>query len=153
MNRNRPEDRHFLEIINNTPLVSVDLIIENNKGEVLLGKRVNRPAKGFWFVPGGRIRKNETIANAMKRISLAEVGFIITKEEADLLGTYDHIYKDNYMGIDGINTHYVVLAFQFICRGDQLIQSDEQHSEMKWWTREQLLMDKEVHPNTKAYFM
>ena len=42
----------FLETIKNTPLVAIDLIIENDSGEILLGKRNNNPAKNFWFVPG-----------------------------------------------------------------------------------------------------
>ncbi len=47
----------FLKVIDAAPLVTIDLIIRNPKSDVLLGKRLNRPAQGFWFVPGGRIRK------------------------------------------------------------------------------------------------
>ena len=67
-------DKYLLEIIKATPLVSIDLVIRNPTGKVLLGKRINRPAKGYWFVPGGRIIKNETIGHALKRIFKAEVG-------------------------------------------------------------------------------
>ena len=70
----QPEEKKILEIIEATPLVSVDLIIRNPFQKVLLGKRTNRPAKGYWFVPGGRILKNETIYQALKRISEVEVG-------------------------------------------------------------------------------
>ena len=37
----------FKTIIDNTPLVSVDLIVKH-EGKVLLGKRVNKPAQGYW---------------------------------------------------------------------------------------------------------
>ena len=47
----------FQTIIGATPLVSIDLIVKNAKGEVLLGYRTNRPAQGYWFVPGGRVQK------------------------------------------------------------------------------------------------
>ena len=67
----KKEDKHILEIIKATPLVSIDLIIRNPSHKILLGKRINRPAKDYWFVPGGRIIKNETIAHALKRISKA----------------------------------------------------------------------------------
>ena len=63
------DTQKVLNIIDATPLVSVDLIIENRLKQILLGKRVNRPAQGYWFVPGGRILKNETIKDAIKRIS------------------------------------------------------------------------------------
>jgi len=68
------DKKQILNIIDSTPLVSVDLIIENPNKEILLGKRNNRPAQGFWFVPGGRIDKNEEIAGAIKRISTKEIG-------------------------------------------------------------------------------
>ena len=51
----------FTEVIDRTPLVSIDLVVENEKGEILFGLRKNRPAKDYWFVPGGRILKNETL--------------------------------------------------------------------------------------------
>ncbi|HCB8003312.1 TPA: GDP-sugar hydrolase WbdI, partial [Escherichia coli] len=46
----------FREIIKLVPLVSIDLLIENENGEYLFGLRNNRPAKNYFFVPGGRIR-------------------------------------------------------------------------------------------------
>lgn len=39
----------FSNIIQNTPLISIDLIVTNRANQVLLGKRVNEPAKNFWF--------------------------------------------------------------------------------------------------------
>jgi len=46
------DKKHVLEIIEATPLVSIDLVIRNPSNKVLLGKRNNRPAMGYWFVPG-----------------------------------------------------------------------------------------------------
>jgi len=145
-------DKRFLEIIDSTPLVSLDLILEDRDGKVLLGKRVNRPAQGFWFVPGGRIRKNEKLADAIKRISLAELGTAIPISDASLLGAFDHIYSDNYFGEEGINTHYVVLAYKVNVRGGLEMVPDSQHSEIKWWSKQDLLDSHDVHRNTKAYF-
>lgn len=150
-------DKQFLHIIDNTPLVSIDLIIEDIQGKVLLGKRINRPAQGYWFVPGGRIRKNETIADAITRISSTELGADLSINDVQLFGSYDHIYEDNYLGEDGINTHYVVLAYSLKLPGvievsvDRI--EDDQHSEMRYWAKDILLETDDVHPNTKAYFM
>ena len=150
------DDKQFLKIIESTPLVSIDLIIENQRGDILLGKRTNRPAQNYWFVPGGRIRKNETIAEAIARISSTELGIDMSINDVQLFGTYDHIYEDNYLGEDGVNTHYVVLAYRL--KEPRLIEvsmdtiRDDQHSEISYWTREALLKSDDVHPNTKAYF-
>src|SRR5450830_138978 len=34
------------------------------KPQLLLGRRINAPARGWWFTPGGRIRKNEALVQA-----------------------------------------------------------------------------------------
>ncbi|MDO6805290.1 NUDIX domain-containing protein, partial [Wenyingzhuangia sp. 1_MG-2023] len=78
----------FKNIVENTPLISVDFVVRNISGEVLLGQRLNRPAKGFWFVPGGRIIKNETLADAFLRLTKAELGQVFEITSARYLGLY-----------------------------------------------------------------
>ncbi len=52
----------FKIVVENTPLFAIDLVVINSKQQILLGKRVNAPAKDYWFVPrGGRVYKNETL--------------------------------------------------------------------------------------------
>ena len=143
---------NFLNIIDVTPLVSVDLIIENAAGEILLGKRLNRPAQDFWFVPGGRIQKNETIENAIKRVSKTELGFELLLKDAQLLGAYNHIYTDNFAAVDGINTHYVALGHKFILPRKAQLKLDDQHEVIRWQSIKSLLADEDVHVNTKLYF-
>lgn len=144
------EQETHLFIIEKTPLVSVDLLLRNSEGRVLLGKRVNRPAQGFWFVPGGSIRKNERIADAIIRVARVEVGVTLTMQQIELAGAYDHIYPDNFAGVEGITTHYVVLAYRAVV--EERVEGDAQHSELKWWAVADLLQDRDVHPNVKAYF-
>jgi colanic acid biosynthesis protein WcaH len=146
------EENKILEIIDSTPLVSIDLIIRNPSHKVLLGKRINRPAKGYWFVPGGRILKNETINQALQRISEKEVGLNLLTKAPRLLGAYDHIYDDNFLNINGINTHYVVLAFTITLQKEIEVKPDDQHSDLKWWEIDKLLGKSTVHQNTKVYF-
>ena len=55
-------------VVAKAPLVSLDLIIENSSGKILVGMRNNEPARGFFFIPGGRILKNERVADAFERI-------------------------------------------------------------------------------------
>lgn len=146
------DDNRFIEIIDSTPLISIDLILEDREGRILLGKRINRPAKDYWFVPGGRIIKNEKIFDAIKRISSTELGTTILISNAELLGAFDHIYSDNYFGKNGINTHYVVLAYKINVQNGLEVITDSQHSETKWWTKRDLLNNSDVHQNTKNYF-
>lgn len=141
----------FLKVIDSTPLVAIDFIIENDDKKILLGKRLNKPAQAYWFVPGGRIRKNETIQTAFNRILKTELGLEWDFNKAKLHGAYDHIYEDNFASEKDINTHYVVIAYKLNLNGDQLLHFDEQHSELRWMSETELMEDKQVHANTKNY--
>ena len=143
-------DTDFLRVIAATPLVSIDLILRNELGAVLLGQRLNKPAQGCWFVPGGRIWKNERVADALRRISQRELGITITA--ADLIGVFDHIYPDNFLGAPDVNTHYVVLGMAAALSTQVPLATDDQHGELRWWTVDALLANEVVHENTKAYF-
>ena len=90
----------FKTIIENTPLVSIDLCLVSNS-QILLGKRNNEPLKGEWFTPGGRIYKNETWKDALIRIIKTELGLIhLTVEDFSLMGIWDHFYKNSALDID-----------------------------------------------------
>jgi colanic acid biosynthesis protein WcaH len=143
-------DDDFARIIKAVPLVSIDLVLRDAQQRVLLGRRRNRPAQDWWFVPGGRIRKNEPIQAAFRRIAQAELGIVITS--ARLLGVFDHMYPDNYFGIEGLGTHYVVIACEARFDAGLQLRIDEQHAELRWWPVEELLSSAQVHDNTKRYF-
>ena len=108
--RLEPED--FNSVVRLTPLVAIDMIVRSPDGRVLVGRRNNEPAKGSFFVPGGRITKNETLAAAFRRISLAELGAEKKLEEARFLGVYEHFYRTNNLEQPGFGTHYVTLAYE-----------------------------------------
>src|SRR5262245_10728718 len=46
----------FSYIVRCAPLPSLDLIIRDSDGKVLVGLRTNEPAKNYYFVPGGVTR-------------------------------------------------------------------------------------------------
>jgi len=139
----------FSELIKNGPLISIDLLVQNSEGKILLGKRVNEPAKDFWFVPGGRIFKDETLDTAFSRTVKEEVGLKLTRDEANFYGLYEHFYDNNVFD-DKSSTHYIVLAHKIITNSE--LKLNNQHAEYKWFGIEELLEHKEVHKYTKNYF-
>ena len=141
----------FKQIIDTTPLVSIDLVVRDTAGKVLLGKRNNRPAQGFWFVPGGRILKNERLADAFKRLTLDELGCEYNMAQATHLGLYEHFYDDSIF--TDVSTHYVVNAFEVVVAAADLDLPDEQHNDHRWIDEQELLQDEAVHLHTKWYFM
>ncbi|WP_417762094.1 GDP-mannose mannosyl hydrolase [Shewanella sp.] len=140
----------FRQVVASTPLVSVDLIVKDSHGHVLLGQRLNRPAQGYWFVPGGRIYKNESLVQAFKRLTLEELGRELAYANARLLGAFDHFYEDSVFG-EFPSTHYVALGF--VIEPAELGHLPKtQHDEYVWVSVEELMHRADVHANTKLYF-
>lgn len=140
----------FSTVLSSTPLVSIDLVVRNRDGEILLGQRVNRPARGYWFVPGGRILKNETLAQAFERLTKEELGRSYPISDASLLGPYDHLYEDCVFG-EHISTHYVAIAYSIDVANLKALP-DKQHNSYQWLSPDKILQLNNVHENTKAYF-
>lgn len=141
----------FSTVIAATPLVSIDLIVRNSLGQVLLGQRLNRPAAGFWFVPGGRILKQESLAQAFYRLTLAELGTPVAIEQARFIGLFEHFYDDSVFG-EQMTTHYVVNAFEMVLPDNSAQLPVLQHSAYRWLSESELLDDAQVHLHSKWYF-
>jgi len=140
----------FKTVVDSTPLVSIDLIISNKNGEVLLGKRINKPAKGFYFTIGGRVYKNESMIAAANRILDEELGLKL-KCELTFIGIFEHFYEDSIFS--ETSTHYVNMAYKMQWDDADLNSlTTAQHSTYKWVSMADLMSDSKVHSNVKAYF-
>lgn len=145
---NRPD---FASIVRLTPLVSIDLVLRCSDGRYLVGRRKHEPARGFLFVPGGRITKNETRAAAFRRLTKQELGVVYELSQARFLGVFDHFYPTNRLEESGYGTHYVALGYGLNLSHPPGQLPREQHSDYLSLTAEELLENPEVHENTKAY--
>jgi colanic acid biosynthesis protein WcaH len=141
------DDATFKTVLDSTPLISIDILLKKG-GKVLLGKRVNKPAQGYFFSTGGRINKNETIDNAMARVALNEFN-IELKFMPKFIGVFEHFYDDSIY--ESVTTHYVNIAYEYEVEEIPDLPA-EQHSEYKWFTVNELLESKQVHKYVKDYF-
>jgi colanic acid biosynthesis protein WcaH len=142
----------FCRVVRDTPLIAIDLIVQGPDERVLLGMRKNPPAQDHWFVPGGRILKNETLDEAFTRITRSELGIAVPRHEATTLGVHEHLYSDNFAGDSNFGTHYVVLAYRLEINPTSESLPRDQHRAYDWFRIADLLRHGNVHPNTKAYF-
>ena len=147
------EREHFVELLRGLPLVSVDLVLVRGGTEILLGLRTNRPAQGSWFVPGGRILKDEPRADALKRVAARELGIAnIAGLKPQLLGVFEHFYPDCFAGDIGVSTHYVVIAHRIdVPLGFEVPGCDNQHAELRWWPIAEAVANTNVHRYTRDY--
>tara|TARA_Y100000996_G_scaffold281652_1_gene222251 strand:- start:25 stop:513 length:489 start_codon:yes stop_codon:yes gene_type:complete len=140
----------YKKMVKAMPIVSVDLIINDDHGRILLGKRKNRPAANHWFVPGGRLFKGETIPDAVKRISYNELGTELVHRRG--LGVFHQMYPDNFSG-NTYGSHYITFAMSATANNCiSLNAGDDQHEELRWWKIRDLMEAEDVHSVTKNYF-
>jgi len=141
------DDQIFKTVVDSAPLISIDILIKKDN-KILLGKRINKPAQGYFFSIGGRINKNETIDNAMARVALNELN-IELKSVLKFIGVFEHFYDDSIY--KDLSTHYVNLAYEYEVEETPDLPT-EQHSEYQWLTIDELLESNQVHEYAKGYF-
>ena len=135
-------EEEWATVVRNVPVVSVDLVVRT-PGGVLLLERTNRPAKGEWFVPGGRVRKGERLVEAVHRVASEELGVAVEIEER--LGAYEHLYDDAETP-DAGGKHY--LANGFLVRTDATeFALDDQHGAARLFETP----PEDLHPYVRAY--
>ena len=150
-------EQDFKHLIKNAPLFAIDLVVLNEQSQILLGQRKNAPAKGYWFVPGGRVFKNESLEQAFKRISTTELGIEIERNQAFmpngvwLLGLYDHFYHDSMFG-EETDTHYINATHLIRLNEIQIPNlPTEQHRDYRWQNINEIEQDKTVHKFSKTF--
>jgi colanic acid biosynthesis protein WcaH len=146
----------YIDVIEHTQLVSIDLLVTNgDRSKILLGKRVNQPARDTWFVPGSRLYKAETIQEGLSRVSKDELGVELT--DGKLIGVFDHIYDSNFLERQGISTHYVALGMLLIVNEQTIEKINanmplDQHANIMWFdVSDETMTRKDVHLFTKTY--
>jgi colanic acid biosynthesis protein WcaH len=143
---------HFLQAIRDVPLICVDFVVLNEEDEMLVGIRKNRPARGIYFAPGGRIRKNELLADAVNRLSQIEIGMELNVAKLMFLGHYDHIYpNENFFGAPGIGTHCFTCVYVVRLKNTVNIYLDNQHTTSRWVSLYDAANDPSIHYHTQQY--
>jgi len=129
----------YTQIVHIMPIPCVDLLVEDENGKILLIKRANEPAKGYWWFPGGRIHYLESREQAAKRKLKEECGF--SAFQIHEWGTYDVILDmpGSTNPRHGVTTLYHVYVRQ---QGDVIL--DDQGLDSEWRTPDEWL-DEGLH--------
>lgn len=144
------EQQDFMQLVKNAPLFAIDLVVLNAKNEILVGKRLNAPAKGDWFVPGGRVFKNETLAKAFERITVAELGRQFSISQAVFLGIFEHFYPDSIFG-NKFSTHYINATHLLEIKNEEFELPKDQHQSYRWLSLGEIKQDSTVHKYSKTF--
>ncbi len=82
------------------PTLGVSGIVFNQKNQILLIRRNQPPAMGFWSIPGGKLEAGESLAEACQR----EI-----KEETGLITEVKHIVAVVERRVESF--HYVIIDY------------------------------------------
>ena len=122
------------------PIPCVDLVVENPAGEVLLLRRANEPAKGQWWMPGGRVNFGETREGAAARKLQEECS--LSALSICELGTHDLFLE---LPGAGESSHAITTVFRIdVTHGGRVIL-DSQSRASAWRLRRDWFRQK-LHP-------
>jgi len=113
------EDKYYKIILEWMPIPTVDGII-TFEGNFLLLKRNNPPVKGEWWVPGGRVRKGESLEEAVSREVFEETG--LECEIIRQVGVINLVFPECHT----ISIYYLVEA------KNSNVKLNEEHSDYRW---------------------
>lgn len=139
----------FKVVMQNAPLITIDFICKDDNGKILLGKRVNKPAQAFYFTPGGRVFKNERIADAINRLSLKELGEEIDLSELKFNGIYEHLFEESIF--DKVSTHCINIAFEYNYASFTKLPNFE-HENYKVFGIDEIMDRSDIHQYVKDFF-
>ena len=73
-------DKEYRSIYRRVPRLCIDLVTRDRRG-LVLSKRDIPPDKGKWHLPSGRVRMQEHLEDALKRICREETGLNVRVEK------------------------------------------------------------------------
>jgi len=124
-------DEDYKKILELMPIPVVDIVVVWG-GKFLLGKRVNKPDRGKWWIFGGRVFKGETLEDAMVRKTKEELGLDIDKSDLKFLVVGESMFDESELAG---STHTIGAAYLLKLDREPDIKFDNsQVSEDKWFS-------------------
>lgn len=130
----------FDSIYSKVPRLSVEVLLTNDHGAILLTKRAIEPCTQ-WCVPGGTVYYGETLLEAVRRVGRRELNIDILT--ADFLG-YVEYRSHYYQGIDSL----VALMFR-VDRFTGVPTHNVEASASGWFTE----IPDDIHPDVDRFLL
>ena len=117
------------------PRLTVDAVVFNDRGDILLVRRAGMPFAGCYALPGGKVEEGETVEQACVRELREETGLRHSRD-LTLIGVYSHPNRDP-------RGHHASVAFLVgEAKGELLAGSDAASAEfVRNWRDEELAFD------------
>lgn len=144
MRKNFIPDDLYRKIVEVIPICCVDLLIKNSDS-FLLVKRLENPAKGEWWFPGGRVLFKESLLQASAR-KLKEELNIKNFKNMEFLGVQETEFPRGKFGKPSYTINNV-FQIEINKKDVFLIRPDGTMSEYKWFNA----IPGKLHPYVKKF--
>lgn len=139
------------------PFVNVDLLITNEKDQILLSWRDDKHYGTGWQIPGGIIRMMETIDERIQKTAVNEIGCEVEYQKTPIV-VHENIIREHREGLDNQLERAHNIALLYKCRVpdgyviDNKGKSESEEGYLRWFGKfqEDLL---ECHHSLRDYDM
>lgn len=121
--------KRYIRILKDLPVLCVDVLARNSKGEYLLVKRTNEPKKGRWWIIGGRVHKGEPMERAAARKVREETGKRI--KDIRPVGYFELVDGADPFGLS-FKYHTASIVYTAVICGSGPVKLDAQSSQFKF---------------------
>ena len=106
-------DELFLTVSSLVPIVNVDLLVYNEKGQFILTWRDDPYCGRGWHVPGGCIRFKETCADRIRKVAQKELGIKDIKYDQGPTKLFEIINREHRdIKIQNERGHFITLVYK-----------------------------------------
>ena len=136
-NQGMPEEL-FLLVSSLVPLVNVDLLVCNEKNQVLLAKRKDDYYENSWHIPGGCIHFGESMLDCVHATAIREVGADVIVHGPEPIAIRDVIRGNNLIQKHPRERgHNIAVLFRCSVLDNYVINnfglSEEDNGYLKWF--------------------
>ncbi|MCX6784600.1 MAG: NUDIX domain-containing protein [Candidatus Komeilibacteria bacterium] len=90
----RYDDAEYAKILDGIVIACADIVILDQAGRILMAPRSYEPAKGVFWIAGGRMRFGESFQQAANRNLAREMGIEVDPDRIRPFGTYNYIWGE-----------------------------------------------------------
>lgn len=148
----RFSDDAYADVLDGIVVCCADCALVSEDWEVLLGKRTDEPAKGFFWVMGGRMTPGDDPRETAKRVLNREIGLDVPRIESiiDLQSTGSYVFRTRSQEPKNHGCHMVGLNHYLVIKNDdkdRLVKQkgNPNFSQFIWRPLMELMTNKSYH--------